>query len=265
MLNQIADGVLVHESEFIQSNSTVVQGEGGVLLIDPGITGGEMAELARDIRALGQSVVAGFSTHPDWDHVLWHASFGAAPRYGTERCAATMAQLLSSADWEAQVAEGLPPEYADEIPMELLGRLTGLPAGAVRIPWDGPVVRVLEHRAHAQGHAALLVEGARVLVAGDMLSDILMPFLDLEADDPIGDYLAALELFESVADDVDIVVPGHGSVGAAGSLRARLDLDRAYLLAVRDGGDPEDPRIGPSAPLEWLADVHAWQLQRLGG
>jgi len=265
MLNQIADGVLVHESEFIQSNSTVVQGEGGVLLIDPGITGGEMAELARDIRALGQSVVAGFSTHPDWDHVLWHASFGDAPRYGTERCAATMAQLLSSADWEAQVAEGLPPEYADEIPMELLGRLTGLPAGAVRIPWDGPVVRVLEHRAHAQGHAALLVEGARVLVAGDMLSDILMPFLDLEADDPIGDYLAALELFESVADDVDIVVPGHGSVGAAGSLRARIDLDRAYLLAVRDGGDPEDPRIGPSAPLEWLADVHAWQLQRLGG
>ena len=265
MLKQIADGVLVHESEFIQSNSTVVQGEGGVLLIDPGITGGEMAELARDIRALGQSVVAGFSTHPDWDHVLWHTSFGDAPRYGTARCAATMAQLLSSADWEAQVVEGLPPEYADEIPMELLGRLTGLPAGAVRIPWDGPVVRVLEHRAHAQGHAALLVEGARVLVAGDMLSDILMPFLDLEADDPIGDYLAALELFESVADDVDVVVPGHGSVGAAGALRARIDLDRAYLRAVRDGADPEDPRIGPSAPLEWLADVHAWQLQRLGG
>jgi glyoxylase-like metal-dependent hydrolase (beta-lactamase superfamily II) len=263
MLKQVADGVLVHESEFVRSNSTVVRGGGGVLLVDPGITGGELAGLARDIRALGRTVVAGFSTHPHWDHVLWHADLGDAPRYGTARCAAAMAALLSSADWEAQVAEGLPPEHIDDIPMQLLGRVTALPAGADRIPWDGPAVRVLEHSAHAQGHAALLIEQARVLVAGDMLSDALIPFLDLEAADPIGDYLDALDLFESVADDVDIVVPGHGSPGDAGALRARIDLDRAYLRAVGDGADPDDPRIGPSAPLEWLADVHAWQLQRL--
>lgn len=35
MLKQVAEGVLVHESEFIQSNSVVVQGRDGVLLIDP--------------------------------------------------------------------------------------------------------------------------------------------------------------------------------------------------------------------------------------
>ena len=38
MLTEVAEGVLVHESEFIQSNSVVVQGSDGVLLIDPGIT-----------------------------------------------------------------------------------------------------------------------------------------------------------------------------------------------------------------------------------
>ena len=70
MLKQVAEGVLVHESEFIQSKCVVVQGPDGVLLIDPGITGGEMAALADDLRELGQPVVAGFSTHPDWDHVL---------------------------------------------------------------------------------------------------------------------------------------------------------------------------------------------------
>ena len=89
-----------------------------------------------------------------------------------------------------------------------------------------------------------------------MLSDILMPFLDLEAADPIEDYLAALRLFESVADDVDAVIPGHGSVGGAGQLRARIKQDRAYVQALRDGGVPDDPRVGPSAPLEWLPDVH---------
>jgi hypothetical protein len=32
---------------------------------------------------------------------------------------------------------------------------------------------------------------------------------------------------------------------------------------LRDGGVPDDPRVGPSAPLDWLADVHEWQLQSL--
>ncbi|WP_354514298.1 MBL fold metallo-hydrolase [Paenarthrobacter sp. 4246] len=85
MLKHVADGVLVHESEFIQSNCTVVQGRDGVLLVDPGITVNEMAAIADDLRELGQGVVAGFSTHPDWDHVLWHPDFGSPPDRGS-RC-----------------------------------------------------------------------------------------------------------------------------------------------------------------------------------
>ena len=263
MLQHVADGVLTHESEFIQTQATVVQGRDGVLLIDPGITRAEMADLAHDLNELGQPVVAAFSTHPDWDHVLWHPSFGDAPRYGTARGAASIREVLAMADWKEQVAEGLPPEYADEIPMELLGLITGLPEGATELSWDGPAVRVLEHRAHAPGHAALLVEESGVLVAGDMLSDILMPFLDLQGEDPIGDYLAALDLFESVADDVVAVIPGHGSVGGAGEVRRRIAQDRAYVEALRDGRTPDDPRIGPSAPLDWLVDVHEWQAQSI--
>ena len=189
MLKQVAEGVLVHESAFIQSNSVVVQGPAGVLLIDPGITRDEMAALANDLAELGQPVVAGYSTHSHWDHVLWHANFGDAPRYGTARCAASIRGLLTHEDWKDRVAGGLPPEFADDIPMDLLGLITGLPAGAAQIPWDGPKVRIIEHQAHAPGHAALLVEERGVLVAGDMLSDILMPFLDLEAANPLDDYL----------------------------------------------------------------------------
>jgi glyoxylase-like metal-dependent hydrolase (beta-lactamase superfamily II) len=265
MFEQVADGVLVHESRFLQSNAVVVQGPSGVLLIDPGITGDEMAALAAELHERGQRVVAGFSTHPDWDHVLWHPDFGDAPRYGTAGCAAYLRDLLAREDWRERVAEGLPPEHADEIPMDLLGRVTGLAAGTTEIPWDGPRVRIIQHRAHAQGHAALLVEERGVLVAGDMLSDILMPFLDLEATDPLGDYLAALRLFEGVAAGVRAVVPGHGSVGDAGALPARIAQDRAYVEALRDGRAVDDPRVGPSAPLYWLPEVHEWQAQRLTG
>jgi glyoxylase-like metal-dependent hydrolase (beta-lactamase superfamily II) len=266
MLRQVAEGVLIHQSELLQNNAVVVQGRAGVLLVDPGITGDEMACLASDLSELDQPVVAGFSTHPDWDHALWHARLGEAPRYGTARCAAYLRDLLSDASWKARVAEGLPPEVAEEIPLDLFGRITGLPAGTADLPWDGPQVRVIEHQAHAPGHAALLIEERGVLIAGDMLSDVLIPMLDLnDAADPIEDYLAALRLLEGVAGDVDVLVPGHGSIGGADQVHARIDQDRAYVHALRDAHVPSDPRIGPSAKpgWEWVSDVHDGQAQRL--
>jgi glyoxylase-like metal-dependent hydrolase (beta-lactamase superfamily II) len=266
MLQQVTKGVLVHQSELIRNNSVVVQGRDGVLLVDPGITSAEMACLADDLRTLGQPVIAAFSTHPDWDHVLWHPDLGEAPRYGTARGAAFMLDLLGKPEWRAEVAERLPPENADEIPLEGFGLITALPDGGTHIPWVGPAVRVIEHPAHAEGHAALLVEERGVLIAGDMLSDILMPFPDLGAADPIGDYLTGLEALEGVADEVEFVIPGHGSVGDAQQARARIELDRAYVLALRDGRTPDDPRIGPDASYgsEWLPDIYAWQAQQIG-
>jgi glyoxylase-like metal-dependent hydrolase (beta-lactamase superfamily II) len=267
MLREAAGGVRVHQSPLLRNNTVVVQGADGVLLIDPGITNDELAALAAELHALGEPVVAGFATHPDWDHALWHPDFGDSPRYGTAACAADLRALLSSGDWRARFAEALPPELAGEVPLELFGLLTGLPEGTTHLPWDGPSLRILEHRAHAAGHAALLIEDRGVLVAGDMLSDVLVPMLDLGATTPIDDYLAALDLFESVVGDVELVIPGHGSIGAADELRRRLDQDRAYVLALRDGTEPDDPRIDDRAEpgWEWVSGVHAWQRQRLGG
>jgi len=263
MLTQVADGVWVHESDFIQSNTTVVQGDTGLLLIDPGITRTELVEIVHDLAELGQPAVAGFSTHPDWDHVLWHESFGDASRYGTARGAAAMRDLLARPDWTTLVAGVTPPEIADDFPLDLFGLLTPLPEDATELPWNGPEIRIIEHRAHADGHAALLIEDRGALIAGDMLSDILMPFLDLDADDPLGDYLAALELFERASNSVEVVIPGHGSVGTASEVQRRIDQDRAYVQALVAGEAPEDFRVGPNAPLYWLPDVHDFQLQRL--
>jgi glyoxylase-like metal-dependent hydrolase (beta-lactamase superfamily II) len=112
----------------------------------------------------------------------------------------------------------------------------------------------------------LFIEERGVLVAGDMLSDVLIPMLDLsDTADPIEDYLAALGLIEGVAGDVDVIVPGHGSVGGADQVHARIDQDRAYVHALRDAQASNDPRIGPFAlnGWDWVAGVHERQRQRL--
>ena len=96
-----------------------------------------------------------------------------------------------------------------------------------------------------------------------MLSDALIPMLNLNAADPIEDYFAALRLFEGVADDVNVLIPGHGSVGGADQVRARIEQDRVYVHALRDAHAPNDPRVGPSATFDWMSGVQERQLQQL--
>src|SRR5512132_4069165 len=81
MLNQVADGVLVRQSEWVCTNSIAVRGEDVLILVDPCIDGSELNQLADDLDRLCIPVVAGFSTHPHWDHLLWHA--------GSATCRAT--------------------------------------------------------------------------------------------------------------------------------------------------------------------------------
>ena len=262
MLKQVAEGVLIHRSELLENNTVVVHGRDGVLLVDAGITGAEMTCLANDLRELGRPVVAGFSTHPHWDHVLWHVELGDAPRYGTARCAAVLRDVLSKPDWQAGVAEGLPPEIAEDTPLGLYGLVTGLPAGTARLPWDGPEVRIIEHTAHAPGHAALWIEERRVLVAGDMLSDVFVPMLD-DTGSPIEDYLAGLRVLESVSEDADVLVPGPGSVARGEEIRARIELDRAYVEDLRDARECGDPRVvTPEPGWEWACGIHEGQVRR---
>ena len=255
MLRQVAEGVLIHESEFCQSNAVVVQGRAGVLLIDPGVLGYEMATLANDLRELGQPVVAGFSTHPHWDHLLWHARLGEAPRYGTARCAVTVRVRLSDARAKARIAEQLiPPDIAEQVPLDLLGLITGLPAEMAQIPWDGPQVRIIEHQAHAPGHAALLIEERGVLVAGDMLSDVLIPMLGVSRAAPSG-------RAQGQHPGASAAQPGRGA------LTSRLT---AVLRAAADGlpaGEAAQLTITRSDRVRWAAAVQyatAWAASSTG-
>jgi hydroxyacylglutathione hydrolase len=255
-LAEVAPGVLVATSSFELTISTVVTGpDGGCLLIDPGVTVAELARLAADLRELGLRPVAGWSTHPHWDHVLWSPDLGGAPRYATP--AAARATQAERAELAREAQRAVPGHD-----FSLLGRLTSLPGRgtAATIPWDGPEAQVIAHDGHAPGHGAVFLAGTGVLVAGDMCSDVEIPLLDLAASDPLGDYRTGLERLAAVT-GVRHVVPGHGHVGDAGEFRSRIAADAAYLDALALGKPFGDPRLtGPA----WLRDTHDEQLRYLG-
>jgi glyoxylase-like metal-dependent hydrolase (beta-lactamase superfamily II) len=233
VLNQVADGVWVRQSEWVSSNAAVVRAEDGLVLVDPGIDGSELNQLADDLDRLGIPVVAGFSTHPHWDHLLWHSRFGDVPRYAT----AAAAHAASEARERGQK---MAAESASGIPLELLGLVTPLPSDGGPVPGE-----IIEHQAHAIGHAAVLLADRGVLLAGDMLSDVLVPILDPRRPGQLGAYQASLDRLGEAARHADVLVPGHGAVAKGPEVAARFATDHAYIDALRRGEEPADARWGP--------------------
>ncbi len=245
---QLSKAVLFRQAERERTNSTVLAlGDGEVLLVDPAVEPADLALIAGSLRAAGCRAALGWSTHPHWDHVLWaRALRAAAPRYATATSAALCA--AQRAELEREIEKSSPGHERD-----LCGLLLAGPPGDGGWPAG---VRVICHGGHAPGHGALLVEQEGVLVAGDMVSDIEIPSLDLASDDPVGSYEEALALLESAAPEVASFVPGHGAAGDGAELLRRIDLDRQYLQELRRKGEISDPR--PRA--EWLERHHRRQL-----
>ncbi len=251
MLTEVADGVWVRQSAWVWTNAIVVRGEAGLILVDPGIDGSELDQLADDLDRFDIPVVAGFCTHPHWDHLLWHSRFGDVPRYATPDGAHAASQARER-------ARAMAAESASGIPLELVALVTPLPEDGGPVPGE-----IITHQAHAIGHAAILLADRGVLLAGDMLSDVLIPLLDRRQTDQVGAYETALDRLGEAASNVDVVVPGHGAVAQGPEVAARLAADRAYIQALRGGEEPVDARLGSDA--DWLSGPHQSNLEQARG
>ncbi len=123
------------------------------------------------------------------------------------------------------------------------------------LPWSGRELVLHEHDAHARGHLAVEITDAGVLLAGDMLSDVEVPYPD--ADEPdLASYLTGLDRLAEVVRRSRVLVPGHGT--PTYTPMERLDADRRYLDAVLAGRSVDDPRLADPDNQE----IHARTLEQ---
>jgi glyoxylase-like metal-dependent hydrolase (beta-lactamase superfamily II) len=212
-------------------NSLLLLEDGHALLVDPGVLPSELDEIAARVAAEAPRFeqVALALTHPHWDHVLglpWFPGATTLAHVGfadeLEREAATVA-----ADAERDLAghgERLPHPFRAFRPA-----LTARGTTAVRLgPFD---VVTYDTPGHCGTHLSFWFPDRGILAAGDLLSDVEIPWLDA----PPWVYRASLKslhwLFEQ--EDVRVLVPGHGPValGRANGYR-RLLRDMNYLLQL---------------------------------
>ena len=233
MWSEVAAGVRVHTSRCYAMNSLVAESDGHALVVDAGVLPSELDDIASVVRGITprfERVSLAF-THPHWDHVLGAPWFPGATTFAhagfADELEREFAHVSAKAEkWLAARGEALPHPFRAFRPALSARGTTRVELGPFEVvTYDTP--------GHSGCHLALWLPAKGVLVAGDLLSDIEIPWLD----GPPWVYRASLKslhwLFEQ--EDVRVLVPGHGPVahGRTNGYR-RLLRDMDYLVHLEE-------------------------------
>jgi glyoxylase-like metal-dependent hydrolase (beta-lactamase superfamily II) len=171
------------------------------------------------------------ATHGDWDHLLGRLAFPQAAL----GCAESTAERLAAEPGAAQRAlRAFDEELYLQRPRPLaLGELQALPVPG-RCELGSEQLELHPAVGHTGDGMAIWIPWARVLVAGDYLSEQEIPTIGggggLEA------YAETLARLRPLAAEAEHVVPGHGAVLDARRALAVLEEDLAYLRALGEQG-----------------------------
>ncbi|HEV3069870.1 MAG TPA: MBL fold metallo-hydrolase [Solirubrobacteraceae bacterium] len=263
--------VILITSQVWQTNCTIVRGGEECFLIDSpvlpeelqalpavleqaGIEGGAVGRRPTSRAPLYQSRLSGLLvTHGDWDHLLGRLAF---PNASLGCAQSTYKRLLAAPGEPQRELRAFDEEYYLERPPLMLGQLQELPVpGRLSI---GP--RSLELHP-AQGHTcdgmAIWVPWAKVLVAGDYLSAIEIPFFG-EGYGTLEAYMATLQRLRALVEVSDRVVPGHGPALDGPDALAVLEEDLAYLRALQAHG--ADAQLPPGRRTKAQRRLHQENL-----
>jgi glyoxylase-like metal-dependent hydrolase (beta-lactamase superfamily II) len=197
------------------------------------------------------------ATHADFDHVLGPLAFPEA----TLGCAESSAERLRAEPGAQQRALR---RFDEEL---LIERPRPLSLGAVQalaVPGRCDVGEAELELHPATGHTAdgmaIWIPWARVLVAGDYLSNVELPGLG-EAPGMLDAYLATLERLHPLVSAAEHVVPGHGPVLDREAALGLLDEDVAYLQGLRELGAGAEPPARRRSKVQ--RELHEQNVARL--
>jgi glyoxylase-like metal-dependent hydrolase (beta-lactamase superfamily II) len=233
--------VVVVRSAFWQTTCTIVHhaGEDGVgecFVIDSPVLPHELEALPLVVQQAGWSLSGLLCTHGDWDHLLGRYAFPDAAL----GCAETTGARLRAGPGDAQRALRAFDEenYVERARPLSLGQVQALPVpGHVGI--GDTEIDLLPADGHTEDGMALRIPWAGVVVCGDYLSPVEIPWISESGSREA--YRATLERLRPWVREATWVVPGHGSPIDARRALAILREDVAYLEALPDPAAPLPP------------------------
>ncbi|TMQ51571.1 MAG: MBL fold metallo-hydrolase [Candidatus Eisenbacteria bacterium] len=228
----LGGGIRVRQSVAYAMNSVLLLHPEHAIVVDPGVLPSELDDLKHAVDEIHPAQVTLFLTHAHWDHVLgrpwWpkarivaHDRFGAEVRRGRERTLSEAARVAAAhgEEWSA----GFEPF----VPHEPMSGMRFAKLGPWRVVWRDAF-------GHCDSQLNLHLPESRTLIAGDMLSDIEIPWLNR----PPAAYRATLDALVPLAANgaIETLIPGHGAIArGAEAVRKRIGRDLEYLDALESG------------------------------
>jgi glyoxylase-like metal-dependent hydrolase (beta-lactamase superfamily II) len=260
--------VIVVTSALLHLNCVIVRGTGTgtdavgeTFVIDSPVLPDELDALTRLLEQARFPAPSGLLvTHGDWDHLLGRLAFPGVAL----GCAESTAARLHAAPGEAQrELRGFDEELMIERPRPLsLGTVQTLPVPGRCDIGDRPL-ELHPADGHTADGMAILIPWARILVAGDYLSEVEIPTLNDGGD--LDAYLATLERLRELIAGAEHIVPGHGPVLDPVRAFAVLDEDGVYLKAIAcEGLEAELPASRRGAAQRQLHRENAVHLSSAG-
>jgi glyoxylase-like metal-dependent hydrolase (beta-lactamase superfamily II) len=246
--------VVVVTSRIWQTTCTLVRSGEEAFCIDSPTLPDELEILPAIAEQAGFRIVGRFATHADWDHVLAGYAFPDAPLGVAE---STALRLRNEPGRVQRALREFDEEWYVERPRPLsLGQVQTLPVPG-RVEIGDAELELLPADGHTEDGMAIRVPWADVVVCGDYLSPVEIPWLSESGSRDA--YLATLERLRPWIEGAAWVVPGHGTPIEASRALAILREDVAYLEALPD----------PAAPLPLARrtaaqrKIHAENLTRV--
>jgi glyoxylase-like metal-dependent hydrolase (beta-lactamase superfamily II) len=227
-------GVIVARSAFWQTTCTVLHDGDETFVVDSPLYPDELDALPQLLSSAGWSLSGLLVTHGDFDHVLGRLAFPEASVGVAETTAARLrgepgdaARKLRGFDEYAYVERARPLQLGSIQALPVPGKLElGASSELELLPTDG----------HTADGMAIWAPFARVLVCGDYLSPVEIPWLSETGNRDA--YVATLRRLEDYVQQADWVVPGHGVPMDAQRALAVLREDVAYLEGLPDASLP---------------------------
>jgi glyoxylase-like metal-dependent hydrolase (beta-lactamase superfamily II) len=245
---------LVITSSIWQTNAVALRSGEEAVLIDSPYFPDELEMLPQLLEQAGFSPSGLLTTHADFDHLLGRMAYPGMTLGVGEPTALRLRAEPGAAQRELRDADA---EHYVVRPAPLaLGQVQTLPVpGVVEIGEEGMELHPAE--GHTADGTAFFARFAGVLVCGDYLSDVEIPMLSPGGS--LDDYRATLARLAPLVEQVETVVPGHGSVHDSETALRILDEDVDYLDAL-EHADAKLPKTRDTARQRQIHEANARAL-----
>lgn len=216
--------VLVATSRFWQTTCTLVRSGDEGFIIDSPVLPDELDVLPAISEQASFPVSGLLATHGDWDHLLGRLAFPGAALGVAETTAARLRAEPGAAQRELRDFDD--EHYVERERPLALGEVQPLPVPG-RLDIGSEVIELHPTEGHTSDGMALWLGWAGVLVAGDYVSPVEIPWISETGS--VSAYLATLRRLEPVVAEAAHVVPGHGTPLDGARALAILREDIAYL------------------------------------